>query len=485
LNCLLRSWAFCAGLLAYGQSVATRPGAQSEPQRPRQAPARIPEGPGLGLSQDAFSGSVSSGPATGGELPLSLRDAIARGLKFNLGLTLGEQETRIARANSLRTLSTLLPSLNLGVNESSQQLNLKAFGFSGFSGLPSVVGPFPVFDARAFLAAPVVDISAWRNERAQRENERAAQFIYRDARDVVVLTVTNLYLLAVTGGARIDTARAQLTTAEALYTQAMDLKNAGVAAGIDVIRADVERQAQQQRVIYFQNEWEKSKLRLGRAIGLPSEQRMRLSDAIPFRTAPAMTPEEAMQKAYGARWDYQAALSAVRGAELARTAAAAQRYPAVDANVNYGIIGPSVTDSHGTFTAAAALRFPVFTGGRIQADLAAAEAVVAQHRAQAEDLRGRIAYEVRSSLLDVNAAGDQVKVAAAALDLANQQLTQARDRFAAGVANSLEVVQAQESVAAANDNYIAGLYSYNSAKASLARTLGMGDETAKELLGAP
>jgi outer membrane protein TolC len=364
-------------------------------------------------------------------------------------------------------------------------VNLRAFGFRGFPGVPSVVGPFQVLDARAFLSGPILDLAAWKNERAQRENENAAQLSYRDARDIVVLTVTNLYLQTVSGAVRIDTARAQLTTGEALYVQAVHLKNAGVVPAIDVIRADVERQAQHQRVIFFRNEWEKAKLRLARAIGLPLDQRFRLTDVFPFRAAPPMTPEEALAKAYDARSDYQAALSALRGAEQARKAATAQRYPAFDANLNYGIIGPSPVELHGTYTAAAGLRLPLFTGGRIRADEVAASAAVAQQRAQAEDLRGRIAFEVRSALLDVNAASEQVNVAAAALNLANQQLTQARDRFAAGVANSLEVVQAQESVASANDNDISALYAYNSARAAFTRALGLADETVKQLLGVP
>jgi outer membrane protein TolC len=481
-------WLLCLVVGADGQMVPTPPGTTvpNAPQRPRQAPAPTPEPLSPPVSaQNPFSGSVVSGSATPGQLDLSLADAIARGLKFNLGLILGEEQTRLARSASLRALSMLLPNVNLNITESSQQVNLRAFGFRGFPGVPSVVGPFQVFDARAYLTGPILDIAALKNVRAQRENERAAQFSYRDARDIVVLTVTNLYLVTVASAVRIDTARAQLTTAEALYQQAVDLRNAGVAAGIDVIRADVERQAQHQRVIFFQNEWEKAKLRLIRAIGLPLDQQVRLSDLFPYRPPPPVTLEQALAKAYDARSDYQAALSALRGAEEARKAAAAQRYPALDANLNYGTIGPRLIESHGTYTAAAGLRLPLFTGGRIHADVIAASAAAEQQRAQMEDVRGRIAFEVRSALLDVNAASEQVNVAAAALQLANQQLTQARDRFAAGVANSIEVVQAQESVATANDNDIAALYAYNSARAALVRALGLADETAKQLLGVP
>jgi outer membrane protein TolC len=398
-------------------------------------------------------------------------------------LILSQQQAQSARASTLQARSALLPDLTAAITESAQQINLAVFGLPSLPGTPTIVGPFPIFDARASVAAPVLDFARLRNYRAQGENERAARLSITDARDVVVLAVTNLYLQAVAGLSRIDTAQAQLATAEALYKQAVDLRNAGVAAGIDVLRADVERQAQQQRVIYFRNEWEKQKLRLARAIGLPVEQQFRLTDRIPYSPPASMNLDQALTQSYTGRSDYQSALAAVRSAELSRSAAAAQRYPALDVSGNYGAIGRYVNNTHGTFTASAGVRFPIFDGGRISAALAEAQANLERQRSQAADLRERIAFEVRSAMLDLNASNDQVNVARQGVTLAEQQLTQARDRFTAGVANSLEVVQSQEAVASANDNYITALFGYNAAKAALARALGTAEKNFAQLLG--
>jgi outer membrane protein TolC len=430
-----------------------------------------------------FSGSVASGKATGAEIPLTLQDAIERGLKYNLGAILGEQGTRAAEAAKARVRSTLLPNLSAGVTESGQQLSLKAFGFSSFPGLPTIVGPFNLIDARAFLSQPVLDLAALRNNRAASESLKAAQFSYANARDVVVLAVAGLYLQAIAGSSRIAAAEAQVTTAQALYDQAVDMHKAGTSPGIEVIRSQVELQAEQQRLIFFKNEFEKQKLSLARAIGLPLEQQFSLADQIPYTPLAAVTYEQALEQAYASRADYQNAQALVRAAEYARSAAAAGRLPSVSFDANYGAIGPRPYDAHGTFTAAGSVRMPLFEGGRIRSEVLQADALLEQRKSESEELRGRIDYEVRTAFLDLKAAGDQVQVARSAADLANQQMSQSRDRFAAGVTNSVEVVQSQGAVATASENYISSLFAYNLAKATLARSVGAAERRMKEFLG--
>ena len=215
---------------------------------------------------------MPSGQPAAGVLALTLSEAMDRGLKYNLGLALGQQGTRTAEAARLRALSGLLPNASIRVSETAQQINLAALGFSGFPGIPQIIGPFSVVDARASVTQPVLDLAARYGARAGAAGVKAAQFSYEDARDITVLTVAYLYLQAVAGQARIETVRAQFATSEALYKRAADMKSAGVAAGIDVLRAQVEMEAQQQRLIYFRNEFEKQKLSLARAIGLPVGQ---------------------------------------------------------------------------------------------------------------------------------------------------------------------------------------------------------------------
>src|SRR5581483_3838068 len=330
-------------LLACGAR-AQFPGVTATPQPARQQPAQAPApitnpASTSGMQNGVFFGSVPRGTPTAEEISVSLADAIQRGLQANLGLLLNEQDTRSARAASLRARSTLLPNLTGAVSETAQQINLAVFGLPPFPGTPSVVGPFPIFDARAYMTASVLDLSALATLRSRRENERAAGLSYQDARDVVVLAVTNLYLQTLAGAAHIDTAQAQLATAQAVYQQAVDMRTAGVVPGIDVLRADVERQTQQQRLIFFRNEWEKQKLRLARAIGMPVEQRFRLADQIGHTPPPPDTPEQLLAESYRMRADYQGAMAAVRAAELAVKAANTQRLPAVSLNANYGDIG--------------------------------------------------------------------------------------------------------------------------------------------------
>lgn len=433
--------------------------------------------------QNPFLGSRPQGQPTPGIVDLTILDAINRGLKFNLGLFLTERGTEQARAAQLRTRSELLPNLEGRVSATEQQINLAALGIPSGSGFPSIVGPFGVMDARAALTDSLVNFRNILNNRAAREDVRAAQYNYRNARDLVVLFVGGTYLQAVSSSARVDAARAQVDTAKSLYQRALDLKAAGMVPGIDVLRANVEYQAQQQRLIAAQNQFERDKLQLARVIGLPVGQPFRLADQIPYSPTPETPFETTLQRAFQNRSDYQAALSSLHSAELSRKAASAQRLPSLNVAADYGDIGRTFANSHGTFTAGATLRIPIFTGGRIRADEEQADAVLQQRQAIADDLRSRIEFEVRTALLDLRSASEQVTVAQNALNLAREQVAQAQDRFGAGVTNNIEVVQAQDALAATNENFIGALFAYNFAKLSLARAIGVAEDATKAYLG--
>ncbi len=457
------------------------------PELPRQAspPVPAPAVPALPLGPNPYAGGVPLSRPTPGVLDLSLSDAIDRGLRRNLGLVLNEQSTRLAEANRRQFRAGLLPNLTTRTAEAVEQINLQALGFSGgIPGLRTIVGPFSVFDTRAFLTQPVLNFVAIYQNRAGNAGLRAARLSYQDARDIVTLAVAGLYLQAAASRARITAAQAQFNTAEALYQRAVNLKTAGVVAGIDVLRAQVQMQAQQQRVIFYRNEFEKQKLDLARAIGLATGQEFRIAEELPDTPMPPLTLEEALAQAYRGRADYQSALAAVNEAELAKKAAQAQRYPAIALDADYGVIGRRPTESHGTFSVAGGLAIPVFQGGRVSADVLQADAQLSQRRAEAEDLRAAVYYQVRTAFLDLAAAAEQVAVAKSSVQLAARQLTQSQDRFSAGVTNNIEVIQAQEAVATADENLISSLYQYDFAKASLARALGGSEKLAKQFLGA-
>ncbi|HLK31510.1 MAG TPA: TolC family protein [Terriglobales bacterium] len=432
--------------------------------------------------QNPFLGSMPQKPVPG-VLSLSLQDAIQRGLRYNLGLLLSNQGARQALGARLESRSKLLPNLSGGVSYMAEQVNLATFGIPPIPGIPAVVGPFEVFDARGFASQKVLDLTALNNLHARTDALKAAQFSYQDARDTVVLVVGGSYMQAVASSARIDAVRAQLQTATAVYQQTVDMKNAGLAAAIDVLRSQVEMQAQQQRLLAVQNDFEKQKLALARTIGLPTEQAFNLTDTIPFTPAPPITLEQAIDEAFRSRADYRSAESLLHADEMAKKAARDEHLPSLSFNGDYGDIGNRPTSSHGTFTTVAALKIPIFQGGKAHADVLQADAALQQQRSRVADMRGRIEYEVRTAFLDLKTAADQVSVARSSVDLATQQLAQARDRFAAGVTDTIEVVQAQEALAAANDNYISALFAHNLAKLSLARALGVAEEASKKFLG--
>ncbi len=435
--------------------------------------------------QNPFLGSSPSGHASNQPISLTLQEAIRRGLKYNLGLLLQEQGTRAAVGQRYQALAELLPNLKIRTSETVEQVDLAAFGFSGLPGfnIPNVIGPFTVFDTRAVASIPVLDFSARNRLKAASENIKAANYSYKDAKDLVVLVVSSNYLLAFADSARVDTAQAQLKTAQALSDRANDMLKAGLTPAIDQMRSQVELRGRQQQLIVAKNNMQIQKLNLARAIGLPQGQMFDLAEQVPYKPLPAMSPDEALAKAFSQRADYQSALAQVKAAQFTLKAARAERWPTVGINADYGDIGLRPNSSHGTETLAGALTIPIFQGGKVRGEVIQAEAALRQRESQLNDLRGHIDYDVRTALMNLQAAGDQVDVARSQADLAQQTLTQAQDRFGAGVADNIEVIQAQEAVTQASEAHISSLYAHNLAKVSLARAMGMAEQSISQYLG--
>lgn len=467
---------FCAFLLAQGPAL---------PPPPSSAYPAIPQQPGLAQSSpEQFQGSVPAGQASATPIPLSLEDAIDRGLKTNLGLLVRSTATEFAQADRRRALSALLPNIQGGVSFTEQQLDLASLGFNfPFLPIPKVIGPFGYQDARVSMSQTAFDWTAWKNKRSAEQNLKAAQLSVNDARDLVVQAVASAYLQIIADGARVSATKAVVDTAQALYQRAHDQHVAGVSPAIDELRAQVELKTQQQNLLAQQNQLDRDKLALGRVIGLPPGQDFTLTEMIPFKALEGISPEEALHRALETRADYLSGQMQVRAAETARDAARAQRYPTASVDANYGDIGTTFASSHGTFSVTGSVKFNIFDSGRIRSDVEQAEATVKQRRDELADLAGQIDFQIRSALLDLKTAADQVVVAQDNLNLANQTLAQARDRFSAGVADNIEVVQAQESVASANQSVISSIYMHNLAKVSLARAIGATQNNLKQYLG--
>jgi outer membrane protein TolC len=438
-------------------------------------------------TRNPFTGSVPAGQQTGAALDLSISDAIDRALKYNLGVIESGQTERSVRAVRLRNLNALLPNLSARLNESLEQIDLKAQGFGlNIPGvrIPTIIGPFAVQDVRVYVSQDLFNWSYIKNWKSASESETASHYNYKRDRDLVVLTAGGAYLLVISDAATTDSVRARIQTAQTLYDNTVDQNRQGVIASIDVLRARVELQTEQQRLISAQNQLAIDKLALARVVGLPDAQEFRLTDAVPYASLENITLDESLKEARTTRADYLSAQAQVRAAELTRQAAVAENYPSVSVDTNYGIIGsPNFGTSHGTFSFGFGVNIPIFQGSRVEADKLQADSALEQRKAELADLGGRIDEEIRTAFLNLESSSQLVAVAKSNVDLANQTLTQAQDRFRAGVADNLEVVQAQETVASANQSYIASSYSFNVAKLSLAFALGFDEQGALRYLG--
>jgi len=436
-------------------------------------------------NQDPFSGSIPQGKATNEVIDLSVQDALDRGLKYNLGLYLSDRATEQARAARLRALSELLPMVNGDVTEEAQKINLKAFGFGSFPGFPSSVGPFGLFELQAGGTWNPLNLHSISGVRSADQNVKASQFTYRDARDTVVLAVGANYLLTIANESRVAAADAELKAAQALYDLAVDQENAGLAPQIDTLRAKVQLQTQVSTLIQAQNDLEKQRIALARVIGLPAAQKFRLVNRVPYRPLPESEVANAYERALQTRQDYQAALASLRAAQHSYDAAWQERLPSIGFSGDYGVLGFTPSALAPNWTAAANLTIPIFQGGRIESDIEQARSVMKQRQAQVDNLRGSIEQDIDNALLDLKAAAQQVEVGKIGLEYAQQALEQSQDRFAAGVTNNVEVIQAQQQLASANDQYIGSLYEFNIAKVLLARAIGNAEQAVKQYLSEP
>jgi outer membrane protein TolC len=429
-----------------------------------------------------YNGSVPGEPVPG-VLKLSLQGAIDRGLRTNLGALLASSDIQTAQGQRWQQLSALLPHVSAAPYIDVSKVDLKEFGFNfSFPGvaLPSVVGPFAYYDARASVSENLFNWGAIENEHAATQRLQSSEHTYGDARDLVVLAVGYNYLLAVADEALIDTAQAQVNTAQALYQQAEDQVQAGTSPAIDALRNHVELQTRQQQLIQAKNDFAIQKLTLARVIGLAPGQQFDLTDKSLYQPFSGITPDEALKQAYASRSDYQAALANVHAAEYMLGAAKAERYPSLGFSADYGVAGVHPDQGRGVTDVRATLDIPIFTGGATHGDILQAQSQLTEARERLTNLHAQIYQDVQTALLNLQSSSDQVNVAKSNIDLANQTLAQSRDRFSAGVTNSVEVVQSEEQVASANQQYISSLYNFNYAKIALARAMGTAEQSVKQ-----
>ena len=446
------------------------------------AAAQAPPNPPSGPTAASFSGSVASGQATAEPIGLSLDEAIQRGLKNNLGAILSATQTEQARGQRLSQLQSLLPSVSFNAQEAVSQVDLAAQGLR-IPGFPVIIGPFGYTDLRAYLNLSLLDLKSLHEYLATRHNFNSAQLSAQDARDMVVLTVGNAYLLVLADQARIASVDAQVATAKISLDQAVARHDAGTAPRLDELRARVDYQSLQQQDIVSKNQIEKDRLALARTIGLPLDQQFNLTDTAPYAAFDQIDVNAAIRDAHANRKDLAALVEQTAAAQEQRKAATAERLPTVKFAGDYGDIGVNVLHSHGTGDASGTLSVPLFKEFGLRGDAQVAQAQLDTSNAQLSDANAQVDADVRDALLDIASAQQQVEVARSSVDLSSQELSDAQQRYASGVSDNLPVSQAEQSVAQANDQYVASLYRHNIAKLNLARAVGAAQDYKKYLGG--
>ncbi|MGA8490046.1 MAG: TolC family protein [Terriglobales bacterium] len=454
-------------------------GAQTSSSPPTSAPGQAIPGTS---AASTFASSVPT-KVVPGVLQLSLKDAIDRGLRQNLGLLLSRADTRSARGQRWEQLGALLPHITAAPYWAESKINIDQVGFAGVANtfhISPAVGPYSYFDARAAITQSLFDWQSINATRAANQNVKSADYTFQDAHDLVVLAVGYSYLQAIADEARIETAAAQVKSAQSLYDQARDQVTAGTAADIDALRTKVELQTRQQQLIQSRNDFAIQKLTVARVIGLAPAQEFELTDKSPYQPFEGISVEEALKRAYDSRSDYRSAVVDVRAAELSRKAAAAGYLPSLSVGADYGAGGINPSDATPVYDLRGTLSIPIFTGGSVHGDVQLADAKLEQSRERLESLRAQVESDVRTALLNLQSSAESVTVARSNIDLADQTLVQSGDRFSAGVTDSVEVVQSQEAVASAHEQYISSLYNYNLAKISLVRAMGIAEQGVRE-----
>ncbi len=437
---------------------------------------------GSQVSSDSFRGSIVSGTATSGLLDLTLDEAIQRGLRTNLGVILQSSSIENANGQRLEQLQSLLPTVTGSGSYSVEQVNLAAYGLK-FPGLNPIIGPFQVEEFQASLSQKLFSLPSLQNYLAAKHNFNSAKFSAEDARDMVVLTVGNAYLLCIADAARVEAVKAELQTSKVSLDQAIAAHDAGTSPKLDVLRAQVDYQNEQQNLISTVNQLAKDKLALARTIGLPLDQQFRLTDAAPYAALDHVDPATAFDQALKSRKDLKALDEAVKSAEAQKKAAWQQQLPEADVSGFFGDQGTTLGHSHGVYTATGEVTAPILQIAKTRGDEQVAGAQYTQAEARLSDQVQQVNQDIRGSILDIESAAKLVESTKSNVDLAAEALSESQQRFHEGISDNLPVSQAQSQFEQANDQYISALYQHNVAKLSLARALGVAQTNYKDYLG--
>ena len=434
--------------------------------------------PGVSSAQSKNPALPAAAPTD--NLKLTLEQSVALALKQNPT----QQIAILNAAESIQdkniTRSELLPQANLHVADSANRANLKAqFGGNippDFP-FPEHIGPYQLFSAGPTFSSSVIDLSLWKKYQAARSTVEASKANSLSTREQVILLVVSQYIGTLRAVANVEASRSRVDLAQALYDQAADLQKEGVGTGIDTLRANVELQNEKQRLIEAENDRETSLYGLSKLLNLDPRQKIELADSLAFFETPQPDVETSIEDALAARQEWKAIEAQQKSAKLEKQSSQYERLPSLRFDGNWAYLGTSTSNGIPTYQYQASVNMPLFTSGRIHAEVIKSDLELQKIEQQKADLRNQIALDVKTSLLNLQSARNEVQVANLGVRLAKEEVDQARDRFKAGVANNIEVISAQDSLSRANDNQIAALYRFNQARADFARAVGQMEKT--------
>jgi outer membrane protein TolC/ABC-type transporter Mla MlaB component len=412
--------------------------------------------------------------ASGGPLRLTLDKAVSLALKQNTTAQIAILQAAEAVQDKNIARAALLPQADLRASDSVRRINLEEELGSAipFPGIPGHVGPLNIFNAGPTFGAPVFDLTLWNRYRSARDSANASKATSLSTREQVILLVVSQYIGTLRAMANVEASQSRVDLAQALYDQAADLQKEGVGTGIDTLRANVELQNETQALLVAETDRDSSLFGLSRLLNLDPRREIGLSDSLSFFDTPQPDVNASLDDALAARQEWKALDSQVKAAEHDKKASQDLRLPTLRVDGNWAYEGTRLNNGIPVYNYQASFDLPLFTGGRTHAEIVKSDLQLKVLDEQKADLRNQISLDVKTALLNLKSARNQVAVSTLGVQLAKEEVDQARDRFKAGVANNIEVIQAQDSLARANDNEIAALYRFNQARADYARSIG-------------
>ena len=432
----------------------------------------------------AQASAALPGPGPLQTMKLTLQQAVALAVKQNPTEQIGLLNASESVQDKKVALSELLPQADLKVSDSANRQNLQAFfggkpifpPLPGFS-IPGHIGPYQLFSAGPTFGSPVFDLSLWKRYKASSSKVDEARATSLSTREQVILLVVSQYIGTLRAVANVEASKSRVDLAQALYDQAADLQKEGVGTGIDTLRANVELQNENQRLIEAVNDREASLFGLSKLLNLDPRQKIELADTLSFFETPQPEVEASIDLALSSRQEWKAIEAQEKSAKFEKQASQYERLPSLRFDGNWAYFGTESTNGIPTYQYQATVSVPLVTSGRIKAEVTKADLELQKVEQQKQDLRNQIALDVKTALLNLESARHEVRVANLGIQLARDEVDQARDRFKAGVANNIEVISAQDSLSRANDNQIAALYRFNQARADFARAIGEMERT--------